>query len=300
LRRHFGRRGLPSEAAISRWLKRWKLTRKSRRSAHKGPRVERPRLTPARRPNDVWTVDFKGWFRTGDGTRVEPLIVRDLASRYVLAIDLFQRQNIWGCRQAFERTFRHYGLPRVIRADNGSPFGATGALGLTRLSAWWVKLGIRVEFIEPGHPEQNGAHEQLNRVYQEDMTEPPAKTLGGQRRRSRRWREHYNHHRPHEGLGMRLPAARYRKSRRPLPWRLKPWHYGRGWESRLVKGKGMIHFQGRNRFVGEAFERERVGLKTGRAGVWEVYFGPLRIGELWDRDKTAGIRAIWYWPRRRR
>lgn len=300
LRRHFGRRGLPSEAAIGRWLKRWRLTRKLRRSAHKGPRMERPGLTGAGHPNDVWTVDFKGWFRTGDGTRIEPLIVRDLASRYVLAVVLFRRQSLLECRQAFERMFRQYGLPRVIRADNGSPFGATGALGLTRLSAWWVKLGIRVEFIEPGHPEQNGAHEQLNRVYQEEMTEPPAKTFGGQHRRSERWREYYNHHRPHEALGMRVPAQRYRKSRRRLPRRLKPWRYGRGWESRLVKGKGMIHFQGRGRFVGEAFERERVGLKPGRPGVWEVYFGPLRMGELWDRDATAGIRAIWYRRRRRR
>jgi transposase InsO family protein len=257
-------------------------------------------LTPARRPNDVWTVDFKGWFRTGDGTRIEPLIVRDLASRFVLAVVLFRRQNLLECRQVFERLFRQYGLPRVIRADNGSPFGATGALGLTRLSAWWVKLGIRVEFIEPGHPEQNGAHEQLNRVYQEEMTQPPAKTFAGQGRRSERWREYYNQQRPHEGLGMRVPAWKYRKSRRRFPRRLKPWRYGRGWESRLVKGKGMIHFQGRSRFVGEAFERERVGLKPGRPGVWEVYFGPLQIGELWDRDKTAGIRATWYWNRRRR
>ena len=104
----------------------------------------------------------------------------------------------------------------------------------------------------------------------------------------------YNQQRPHEGLAMRVPAEVYRKSRRRLPRQLKPWRYPQGWESRLVKGKGMIPFQGLARFIGEAFERERVGLKRIRPGVWEVYFGPLRAGELWDRDGTTGIRAVWH------
>src|SRR6266852_3734895 len=117
-------------------LKQWGLTRKAKRARHKGPVLERPELTMAQKANDVWTVDFKGWFRTGDGARVEPLTVRDLASRYVLGIILFRQQNVEDCRRAFERIFCEYGLPLVIRADNGTPFGATGALGLTRLSAW--------------------------------------------------------------------------------------------------------------------------------------------------------------------
>jgi putative transposase len=132
-------------------------------------------LQEARHPNDVWTVDFKGWFRTGDGARVEPLTVRDLASRYILSFCLMTRQNVKGARLAFEGIFREYGIPLVIRSDNGSPFGSTGALGLTRLSAWWVKLGIRVEFIEPGHPEQNGGHEQMHRVYKVENLNPPVR-----------------------------------------------------------------------------------------------------------------------------
>lgn len=204
------------------------------------------------------------------------------------------------CRRAFESIFAEYGLPQVIRADNGTPFGSTGALGLTRLSAWWVKLGIRVEFTAPGHPEQNGAHEQLHRVYQEETLQPPAVNLRAQKRRSERWRKHYNQRTTHEALGMQVPADRYYKSRRRLPQSAKHWRYKRGWESRLVKGKGMISFNGRSRFIGEAFEGERVGLKRTRTGVWEVYFGPLQIGELWDRDGTPGIRAAWYRRRRRR
>ena len=297
LRRRFGGRSLPSEAAISRWLKVWGLARRRRRPAHKGPIVERPKLTRARRPNEVWTVDFKGWFRTGEGCRVEPLTIRDLASRYILGIILLRQQNVQDTRRAFEEVFGRYGLPRVIRADNGTPFGATGALGLTRLSAWWVKLGIKVEFIAPGCPEQNGAHEQLHRVYQEEVVQPVARNWRAHKTRSQRWLQHYNYERPHQALGMRVPAALYRKSPRKLPKRLKHWQYDRRWESRLVKGKGMISLEGRGRFIGEAFEGERVGLKPCRPGVREVYFGPLLIGELWDCE-AGGIHAAWYRKRR--
>jgi putative transposase len=293
LQRRFGPRGLPSEAAISRWLREWGLTRRRRRLAHKGPVLQRPRLSEAKKANEVWTVDFKGWFRTGDGTRVEPLTVRDLASRYVLAIVLMERQNVPETHRAFKRIFAQYGRPQVIRADNGSPFGATGALGLTRLSAWWVKLGIKVEFIDPGHPEQNGSHEQFHRVYKAETLRPPAQRVRGQNHRSQKFRRRYNQDRPHEALGMRVPAEFYRKSRRRLPKKIKPWQYPAGWPSRWVKRNGMIHLDGQTRFVGEAFEGERVGLKRTRPGIWEVYFGPLLIGELWDSE-TSGIRAAWY------
>ena len=175
--------------------------------------MERPALTPANYPNEVWTVDFKGWFRTGDGTRVEPLTIRDLASRYVLGIVLLERATVEESRKVFEKVFREYGLPRRIRADNGSPFGAQGALGLTRLSAWWIKLGIGVEFIEPGRPDQNVAHEQFHRVYKEEVQQHAARSRQGHQRRTERWRQHYNRERPHEGIGMRVPADLYRKSR---------------------------------------------------------------------------------------
>jgi transposase InsO family protein len=293
LKRRFGGKGLPSEAGIGRWLKRWGLTRKPVRRAHRGPVIDRPRLSMAKQRNDVWTVDFKGWFRTGDGTRVEPLTVRDLASRYVLAVVLLRRQDVRDTRGAFERIFARYGLPKVIRVDNGAPFGSNGALGLTRLSAWWLKLGIRVEFIDPGHPEQNGAHEQFHRIYKQETASPAARTVRAQKRRSERWRQEYNRERPHEALGMVVPARLYRKSSRPQPSWLRPWRYPVNWQSRLVKGKGMIHLHGQGRFVGEAFEGERVGLKRSRAGVWEIYFGPQLIGELWDYENT-GIRAVWY------
>lgn len=298
LQRRFGLRGLLSEAAISRWLKRWGLTRRRRRRARKGPAMVRPTLTVARRPNEVWTIDFKGWFRTGDGTKVEPLTVRDLFSRYLLGIYLLPQQDLAGTRWVMAGLFQTYGLPQVIRADNGSRFGATGALGLTRLSAWWIRLGIQVEFIEPGHPEQNGAHEQMHRVYKAETLNPPARTLTSQKRRTRQWCREYNCERPHEALGMEVPADHYRKSRRKMPGRIAPWKYPKGWESRLVKGHGLISWKGRSRFVGEAFERQRVGLKRLSQGNWQVYFGPLLAGELSDAEH-GGIRAVVYRKKQR-
>lgn len=299
LQQRFGRRGLPSEGAIGRWLKSWGLTRRRRARVRKGPSILRPALTQARHPNEVWTVDFKGWFRTGDGTKVAPLTVRDLATRYILAFCLLSTQTVAAARLAFERIFRVYGIPQVIRVDNGSPFGSTGALGLTRLSAWWVKLGIRVEFIEPGHPEQNGAHEQMHRVYKAETLQPASATLRSQKRVTRQWVSEYNEERPHEALGMAVPGDFYRKSRRRMPGRLRPWKYPAGWGSRLVKGKGMISLNGRSRFVGEAFERERLGLKRVPPGKWEVYFGPALVGELHDED-GGGIRAVLYREKKKR
>jgi len=299
LKRRFGRSGLPSEGAIGRWLKSWGLTRRRCARGRNGPSILRPALTQGRHPNEVWSVDFKGWFRTGDGTKVEPLTVRDLASRYILAFCLIPGQNVEAARLAFEGIFKEYGIPQVIRVDNGSPFGSTGALGLTRLSAWWVKLGIRVEFIEPGHPEQNGAHEQMHRVYKAETLNPASASLLGQKRRSRQWCWEYNYKRPHEALAMGVPGDYYRKSRRRMPEGLKPWKYPKGWESRRVKGKGMISLHGRSRFVGEAFERERIGLKRVHPGKWEVYFGPCLAGELHDVD-SGGIRAVVYRKKKQR
>jgi putative transposase len=139
LKGRFGRLGLPSEAAISRWLKNWGLVRARRSRVRRGAARLRPALRPAPQPNDVWTVDFKGWFGTGDGVQVELWTVRDWASRYILNFSLMPQQTVAAARLAFEGIFREHGIPRVIRADNGSPLGSTGALGLTRLSAGWVQ-----------------------------------------------------------------------------------------------------------------------------------------------------------------
>jgi hypothetical protein len=248
-------------------------------------------LTRALRSNQVWTVDFKGWFRTLDGQRVEPLTVRDLFSRYLLAVRLLSNQS-WGpVRRVFIRLFRQRGYPEIIRVDNGQPFGSTGALGLSRLSAWWTALGIRVEFIAPGHPEQNGAHEQMHRVLKAETTKPASQNSRSQQRRTNRWINTYNQVRPHEALQQRPPAQVYRP--KPSRQRVVGLSYPKEWLVRRVRSNGEIKWQGRKRFVGEAFVGYRVGLKRQDTVRWKVRFAKLVIGELWDSD-AGGMRPSRY------
>src|SRR5262249_32732961 len=153
---------------------------------------------------------------------------------------------------------KKHGVPQRIRCDNGTPFGAGGPTGLTRLSAWWVKLGIGVEFITPGRPCENGAHEQFHRVYKAEVAKEPEGTRAAQQQRSARWLPDYNEHRPHEALGMKTPAAVYKKNRRRMKL-VRPWKYPPSWERRWVKGNGEIRRRGQRRYVGEAFVRDYVG-----------------------------------------
>jgi putative transposase len=292
LGKRYGMRGLPAVVTWSRWLKRWGMVARRRRY-RKGPVVLGQALRPVFRSNEVWTVDFKGWYRTGDGQRVDPLTVRDLYSRYGLGIRLLTSQSIREVQRALCKIFRQYGLPERIRSDNGTPFGGGGPTGLTRLSAWWVKLGIEVEFIRPGCPYENGAHEQFHRVYQAEVVPQPAQGRRGQQQRSDRWLRYYNEERPHEGLRMKVPKAIYRLSQRRLPPQIKPWTYPQGWSRRWVKGSGEICWHGQRRFIGEAFANDYIGLKPGEAGRWEVYFGPKLIGELLENE-SANLRLARY------
>jgi hypothetical protein len=250
--------------------------------------VARAALTLAQGSNDVWTVDFKGWFRTRDGQRVDPLTVRDLFSRFILDIRLVRCAHQPVCQQ-FQRLFARYGLPKVIRTDHGAPFAGDGALDLSRLSAWWLRLGIRVEFTRRAHPQDNGAHEQMHRVYKADLASPAAATPRGQQWRTTRWITYYNEQRPHEGLGQRVPASLYRQSHRRYHGRLPQPTYPRGWLKRRVTASGYVRWCGRLRVIGRAFGGQDVGFKFVRAGVHEVYLGCHLIGLLVDSD-PGGLR----------
>jgi len=291
LRRTYWKQKVPSARTIDYWLKRLKLTARRRQRSRRGPQLPRKALTVARRSNQVWTVDFKGWFRTQDGTRVEPLTVRDLFSRYLLTVRLLEEQRWEAVRRVFLYLFGRHGYPSVIRTDNGSPFGSSGPAGLSRLSAWWTALGIRVEFIAPGHPEQNGGHEQMHRVLKAELTKPASTNARAQQRRSDQWACVYNEVRPHEALGQRTPGTVYCPKRRTV--RELNVSYPKGWATRRVRTNGQIKWQGRKRSVGEAFVGYPVGLRPKSEGIWEVYFAGLLIGQMWESDQ-GGIRPAKY------
>ena len=296
LRRQHPRARLPGPRTITEWLRRWEHPRPRRNKARPGPPQLRLALTIPRSPNDVWTVDFKGWFRTRDGQRVNPLTVRDLFSRFLLGIRLLPLEHT-PVRLYFQTLFRRFGQPKVIRVDHGAPFAGVGALELSRLSAWWLRLGIRVEFTRRACPQDNGAHEQMHRIYKADTATPPAATPRAQQQRSTRWTHYYNQERPHEALGQRMPAALYHKSRRRYRGPLPPLRYPRHWRTRRVSARGFIHWRGRARGIGRAFAAENIGLKSLKDGRHEVYFERQLIGILVDTDAGAMRPARWVNPK---
>ena len=297
LRREHARVQMPSVRTIHRCLLRMGQVHRRKRRSRRGPSVPHPGLTKPTRPNQVWTMDFKGWFRTADGQRQEALTVRDLFSRYVLCLQLLPNQNDRNVRHRLQRLFREQGLPDIIRVDNGSPFAGTGALGLSQLSVWWLRLGIRVEFTRRARPGDNAAHEQFHGCYQREVVAQGAADRRSMQRRSNRWVLQYNHERPHESLGQQPPARKYRPSRRPLPANLPALPYRKNWPVRRVRNRGHLKWQGRLRFIGRAFVRQTVGLESLASNLQAVRLGRLLIGHLHDHD-PSGMRPA-HWERKK-
>jgi transposase InsO family protein len=271
------------------WLRDAALSTPRRRTRYVVP-LSQP-LAGAQAPNDVWTTDFKGWFRTADGTRCDPLTVIDACSRFVLCCRIVTPSRA-GVQPWFERVFRAYGLPWVIRCDNGPPFATTGAGRLSALAVWWLKLGIQVERIDPGHPEQNGRHERFHLTLQQETVSPPAATAGQQQRRFDRLRADFNTERPHEALAQQPPARFYRPSPRPFPATLaEPW-YDASHEVRRVKANGVIKWKGEWVFVSEAVRGELVGLAETDRGDWAVRFMHVELGRI-DRE-TRRFTPAWH------
>jgi hypothetical protein len=214
-------------------------------------------------------------------------------SRYGLCVRLLPNQADAAVRRVFGHLFGQRGLPDIIRVDNGSPFAGTGALGLSRLSVWWLRLGIRVEFTRRARPGDNAGHEQFHGCYQREVAAASAAARDQAQRRSNRWLAQYNQERPHEGLGGRTPAALYRPSRRLYPQCLPPLKYPHGWAQRRVRNRGHIKWQGRLRFIGRAFIGQTVGLKANRQHYWTVHLGKQLIGHLHATDSTGMRPAHW-------
>jgi putative transposase len=280
--RHPRYTGWPVASTVGALLKREGLVRPRRRRPAPG-HPGRPR-TPMEAPNALWSADFKGQFRLGTGAYCYPLTVIDGYSRYLLACRGLEAIATASTRSVFEGIFRTYGLPDRIRTDNGPPF-ATCALGrLSALSVWWIKLGITPELIQPAHPEQNGRHERMHRTLKAEATRPAAATARGQQRRFDHFQREYNDERPHEALAQVPPAQHYQPSPRPYARALRAPEYPRHYETRYVSTNGGIRWHHRWVNVSHVLAEEYIGLDEVADGVWSVYFGPLLLGRLDERD----------------
>jgi putative transposase len=235
-------------------------------------------------PNDVWSADFKGQFKTGNGRYCYPLTVTDNFSRYLLGCQALSSTAVDEAKPVFTRLFKEFGLPKRIRTDNGVPFATTTLARLSRLSAWWVRLGVMPEFIEPGKPQQNGRHERMHLTLKAETTRPPAHSLAAQQRKFNVFITEFNHERPHEALDQQTPASCYERSARDMPSKIKPFIYPDRFEVRYVSGNGGIRWKNRHWVnVSTVCIGEYVGLEEIDNGVWIVYFGPLKLGRLDER-----------------
>jgi transposase InsO family protein len=275
----------PSASTAGEILKRAGLVCSRRVRRRAPPRMAQ--LTVPQHANHVWGLDHKGWIRLGDGSRLEPFTVTDGFSRYLISLAATGSTRYAECKPPLERAFREYGLPEVIRSDNGSPFASTGPTGLTALSVWWIKLGIRHERIDPGHPQQNGRHERFHFTLLEAMRPPPP-TRAAQARRFAAFVRDYNEERPHESLGQRPPASAYQPSLRAMPTRLPEPDYPTEAAVRRVRSNGEIKWRGTLIHVCSALIGEAVAVEETEDGQWRARFFNVPIGII--DQKTRKLR----------
>ena len=268
----------PHQSTIALVLSRHGLSQKRKRKTG-AYRVRPEHLTEPTRPNQVWTVDFKGWFLLGDGQRCDTLTVCDRFSRYIIACRGCFNQQFKSTLRVFKKLMRHYGLPEIIRVDNGTPFASNSLGGLSQLSIWWIEQGVRVEFMTPASPQENGSHERMHRDLKAEVTKPPSKNMPAQRKRQERWRHEYNNERPHESLDMLRPAEIYRKSARRLGEKDKI-RYPESHETKRVSGSGHISYGGQSFYLSEIFAGCVVSVFENASGVSELHYSNLHIGNL--------------------
>jgi transposase InsO family protein len=279
----------PAASTIGDALDRAGLVVARKRRRHAPPRTAPFSACVA--ANDIWSMDFKGWFRTGDGARCDPLTVQDQASRYlirVVAVDRMDGAHVWPVLSA---AFRELGLPKAIRSDNGAPFASGGAGGLSALSVRLIKAGVVPERTDPASPQQNGRLERLHLTLKQDTASPPAASLAAQARRFRSFARVYNEERPHEALGMAVPASAYAPSARTWNGRLASPEYEAGIEVRRVRTNGDIKWNGGRVWVSSVLVGEPIGLEEVADSLWRVSYGPLELGTLDAKGRLRPLRA---------
>jgi len=272
----------PAASTIGELLRQEGLTR-PRKKRRRTPQHNRP-LAHAVEPNDVLSIDFKGWFLCRDGTRIDPLTLVDNASRYVLCCQSVDACNFTQVRAVLESVFRQYGLPRAIRSDNGAPFASRAIKGLSRLSVWWLRLGIEVERIPPATPSANGRQERFHRTLKQHTANPPAANRRAQQRAFESFCLEYNEERPHQALDQQVPASVYYASDRPYPSELPEIEYPSSYRRRKVGKRGEFYWRGARIFVSEVLHGEILGLEAIDDGVYRVWFCTIDLGDFDERE----------------
>jgi putative transposase len=282
LKRRHPELAMPATSTAGDLLARRGLVKKRRRRRH----YTHPGLVPptTERPNDLWTADFKGHFRTRDGVYCYPLTVADQHTRYLLSCHGLLSTKGQGVRPIFDRLFREYGLPRAIRTDNGVPFATTGIHGLSQLNVWWIRLGIQHQRILPANPQQNGAHERMHRTLKAATARPPQAHLTAQQRAFNRFRILYNEDRPHQFLEGRTPSSVYQPSPRQYAGGLPPIAYPGHYIPKRVTNAGTIRFKKRLLFLANSLKQHVVGLEEVDDGVWSIYFCNILLARVDERD----------------
>jgi transposase InsO family protein len=273
---------LPASSTAGDLLARHGLVKRRRRRRP----CQHPGVVPATtlHPNDLWTADFKGHFRTQDSLYCYPLTIADQHTRFLMACHGLLSTKGLGVRPVFDRLFREYGLPRAIRTDNGVPFATTGIHGLSQLNVWWMRLGIQHQRILPGQPQQNGAHERMHKTLKADAIRPPRATIVAQQRAFNAFRQQYNEERPHQHLRGRTPASFYRPSPRAYDARLLPIEYPGHFLVKRITTAGTFRFKKRLLFIAHALAPHTIGLEEVDDGVWSIYFCHVLIARLDERD----------------
>ena len=278
LQKRYKRKKWPAASTIGDLLKREGLIipRKVRR---KTPPYTQP-FGDAVEPNQVWCMDFKGWFLSGDGERIDPFTLSDASSRYLLRCQVVEKTNTEQVRGILEASFREYGLPQRIRSDNGAPFASRAIAGISQIAVYLMKLGIVPERIRAGHPEQNGRHERMHRTLEEETARPPAANRRLQQKAFDRFRKEYNQERPHEALGQKTPASCYRPSTRRYPARMREPEYGSNMQVRRINLRGGFSRKQESVFLSEALIGESVGLEPLDERYFTVYFAQFPLGRF--------------------
>lgn len=290
---------IPSISTITRVLKRTGLSESKGRGRPK-KYVDLEPLTESQNANHIWTVDHKGWWKTKDGGKCEPLTIQDLYSRYIICAKPLKNKSIKEVKKAFEEVFEKYGLPDIIKSDNGTPFASVSSVrGLTQLSAWWLSLGIKHERIMPGHPEQNGNHERMHLDMAREIESNPASSVYDEERRLEYWRNQYNYQRPHEALNMKTPSDVYRISKRVYKSFIDDYEYPTDYQRKTITNKGYLSIMKNQVFISESIKGADVGLDNIDVATWNVWYCNLLLGQV-SFSANSTLRFVGHAPNQRK